>query len=423
MGDVKTKICKICGEEKPIDEFGRSGKENKCKVCDFFLRKNIIIDNEINKKKYRIIVDCLLNKKITYINELVDLIDIDLYNICLIMKNILKIGGQIKTNLSLKCDQCGIEIETTPYTYLRNKNYFCSKECSDKFKISHPVKQKILGTRECKICGNSFEVKGNVKNQKYCSDKCKSKDKDIKWTYVNCSNCNTEVHKPKLSVRKYINNFCSLECELEFKHKEKWEFRECEICGESFECLKSSTQIMCSIQCQGKWQSKTLIGENANNFNKDITLDERTVNCDWCGIETILTPSRINSEHHFCSHECSRAWLSKHYVNTDENIERQRKLTTNMLESGILNNKITKPQIIINELLNNMNITYINEKGFKYYNVDNYLVNDNLVIEVMGTFYHQDPRFYDKINYEDRYKTIIRDKAKHTYFKKYYRFV
>jgi len=423
MSDVKTKVCKVCGEEKPVDEFHSKGNGNystKCKVCEYFLNKNITIDNDIEKKKYYIIMDYLLNKRITYINELEVLVNIKLYDICLIMKNILKVGGQIKTKILLQCNQCGEDFDTTPYYYLKNINNFCSKECSNKFKITNPSKQKILGIRECKICGKPFEVKGNVKDQKYCSNKCKSKDKDIQWAYVNCANCNKETHKPKASIRKYNNSFCSLECELEFKHKENWEFRKCETCGEEYECLKSSTQRFCGYECQGAWQSKTLIGENSNRFIQEITLEDRTVDCDWCGKETILTPSRISNEHHFCSHECSRAWLSKYYVNTDENIERQRKLTVNMLESGILNNKITKPQVVINELLNNINIIYINEKGFKYYSVDNYITDYNLIIEVMGTFYHSDPRFYSEINYEDRYKTIIRDKAKHTYFKKYY---
>lgn len=38
-----------------------------------------------------------------------------------------------------------------------------------------------------------------------------------------------------------------------------------------------------------------------------------------------------------------------------------------------------------------MNIKYINEKTFKYYSVDNYLVDYNLIIEIMGDYFHANP--------------------------------
>lgn len=68
-----------------------------------------------------------------------------------------------------------------------------------------------------------------------------------------------------------------------------------------------------------------------------------------------------------------------------------------------------------------MNIKYINEKTFKYYSVDNYLVDYNLIIEIMGDYFHANPILYD--NYDNlnemQKKDIIRDKRKNTYIKKY----
>lgn len=80
----------------------------------------------------------------------------------------------------------------------------------------------------------------------------------------------------------------------------------------------------------------------------------------------------------------------------------------------------TKPQRIINSLLNKLNISYKNEETFKYYSIDNYLTEYNLAIEVMGDFWHCHPLKYETSNkYDIHKKTISRDKAKHTYINKY----
>ena len=50
-----------------------------------------------------------------------------------------------------------------------------------------------------------------------------------------------------------------------------------------------------------------------------------------------------------------------------------------------------------------------------FYAVDNYLPEHNLVIEVMGDYWHCNPIKYSSIRYRNQMKTISRDKAKHTY--------
>ena len=68
-----------------------------------------------------------------------------------------------------------------------------------------------------------------------------------------------------------------------------------------------------------------------------------------------------------------------------------------------------------------MGILYTNEKGFKYYAVDNYLDEHNLIIEVMGDFWHCHPLKYNNENMRDIHKKRIpKDKAKHAYFKNNY---
>lgn len=98
-----------------------------------------------------------------------------------------------------------------------------------------------------------------------------------------------------------------------------------------------------------------------------------------------------------------------------------RNATLKQYQDGILDRQ-TIPQKIVNTILNKNNIKYINEKTFKYYSVDNYLTEYNLIIEVMGDYFHANPLIYTDLNNINNMqkKDIDRDKRKHTYIKKYH---
>jgi hypothetical protein len=424
MQDIELKKCKICNEEKPVHEFNNHGilngkiyYDSTCKVCQWFSKRDVkYISNDWSVENDRYIVDSILNNK-NSINQIAINLNIDLKDVCDRIKNVLKLNGKLKLTVLLKCEMCGRKFETTPFSVVKNKFNFCCKECHDKWTKLNPPKRYIIGKRNCKICGNEFDVYNNVKDQKYCSNKCKSRDKDIQWTYTTCANCGKEIHKSKSSIRKYKNSYCSLDCELEYKHKQKWEFRNCIICGKEFKCLKTSKVQMCSIECQGKWQSIFLSGENANGYNHNVSKEERTKICEWCGKEFEVSPYKIELESvRFCSKRCRQEWHSKIWCQQEEQKEAMRERAIYILENGLISKTLSKPQLIINNVLNDLKINYINEKGFKYYAVDNYLNDYNLIIEIMGTYWHCDYRFYPLINYSHQINRIKADKAKHTYF-------
>lgn len=160
------------------------------------------------------------------------------------------------------------------------------------------------------------------------------------------------------------------------------------------------------------------------------------VHCDNCGKEIEKIPSlthNINKQgknHNFCSYECYWEFRKKYYVgdklyNTgkkmDENFcNKVREATLKQYQDGILDRQ-TIPQKIVNSILEKNDINYINEKIFKYYSVDNYLIEHNLIIEVMGDYFHVNHLIYtdsNEINQMQK-KDIDRDKSKHTYIKKY----
>lgn len=315
-----------------------------------------------------------------------------------------------------------------------------------------PNKKGIVITKVCPSCGMSFESLQS-RNKKYCSEKCRQEHKDLYTTYycdvcnkemiilksrlkkllcgkqktltcsiecakkfkqtgndVVCDNCGKIFHRRQQHINRHEHQFCSTKCQFEYQHKEKFEVRKCEICDTKFEVSTLSKQRFCSVECQGKWQS-TQTGILNRRFKR------KKVCCDICNKEFYIKNYKLNNEHHFCSIECSRYWFANVLSKTEESRNRSRQIMLNLLTSGKISLTQSKPQIIIDELLSLLNINNIKEFNIIYYCVDNYLPDNNLMIEVQGDYWHCNPlKFKDKMN-DTQCKRVIKDKAKHTYIK------
>ena len=231
---------------------------------------------------------------------------------------------------------------------------------------------------------------------------------------VKCEFCGKEIYQTKTQYNRAKHHFCSNRCQKDFQHIILFEDRKCEICGKLFHVSKKSHQRFCSIKCQGKWQS-TQTG-TLNPRSKKIE-----AYCDTCGKKIYIIPyNKKRFEYHFCSNKCRRSWYSTVFSQDEEWKDISRKRAVNILNSKQIDTN-TKPQIIINNLLDSMCIKYRNEENFIYYSIDNYLFEYNLVIEVMGDFWHCNPQKYsiDKIR-EIQKKRIPKDKAKHTFIRNKY---
>ena len=230
-------------------------------------------------------------------------------------------------------------------------------------------------------------------------------------TTIVCDYCGKEAHKSLQVYNSNNHHFCSFECQQSSGYNEnnKTEFRNCEICGSEFETMKNSTQRFCDIVCQGKWQS-TVIGD-LNPRSKKVHIP-----CEWCGSDSFIPPYRLKaSTYHFCSGECRKAWYSNVYSQSDEWKEESRKRAATLLAIKPVQVN-SKPQQIINNILDQLYIRYKNEEPIVYYSIDNYLSDYNLMIEVMGDYWHSNPLKYTPEKINDKQKHIIsRDKAKHTY--------
>jgi hypothetical protein len=145
---------------------------------------------------------------------------------------------------------------------------------------------------------------------------------------------------------------------------------------------------------------------------------DHTVNCEWCkrNFEVGGYKARLGTAR-FCSNECRRAWYATVWSQTDEWKQNRREYAIYQRENGTMSKTESAPQILINNLLDEIKINYKNEKSYDICSVDNYLIDYNLIIEVMGTYFHCDIRKYNKIPYENQVNRIRMDKIKHSYIK------
>ena len=106
----------------------------------------------------------------------------------------------------------------------------------------------------------------------------------------------------------------------------------------------------------------------------------------------------------------------------NERIQSMRKIGAESVQK--ISRTLTKPHRTINKLLDDNNISYINEKVLDFYSID-ICLSDNLMIEIMGDYWHSNPLASCNKDKELKYAQKVnlpKDKAKHTYVKKYYNF-
>lgn len=105
------------------------------------------------------------------------------------------------------CDYCGVESYKSPYILKRNKNNFCSKECSYKYKLK---KIEVL----CNNCGNStLKSVNQIANNKkiFCCIACKN-NYNSKKVEVVCLACKKVFLKDLYEINRRPRHCCSPKC-------------------------------------------------------------------------------------------------------------------------------------------------------------------------------------------------------------------
>lgn len=192
-----------------------------------------------------------------------------------------------------------------------------------------------------------------------------------------------------------------------------FESRPCEVCGAEMYISKKSSKRFCSTECQNIWQ-------RGNTGFKNKKFQGGYVICETCNTEFLVGKTIYDSgRRHFCSSLCRQRWYAEVWSQSDDWKDESRKRAVVVLSNNAGKSQ-TKPQVAVNKMLDRLSVLYENEASFDYYAVDNYLSNYNLIIEVMGDYWHSSPLKYPECKNDKQRHIVARDKAKHTYIKKHY---
>ena len=273
-----------------------------------------------------------------------------------------------------KCLYCEKEFVSN-----EKKTKFCSFSCSGKHR-------NMVGTGEfgyCKFCDKKFKKK-HARN-KFCSTSCKRSYNNLNLPTVkkNCSYCDSEMQTPRKKSNKQDNFFCSRECESRYREEKANDTRICEWCNFEFKCKKHDKLRFCSMVCQSEWQ-KTKTGKSNPTYKHEITDEMRVKQCEYCGKDIFGTPKSLEKTK-YCCYSCKVKATPK---------------------------TMTLPHRDVIKILNQLGVGCVSEVQCGRYSLDVVILNTDLTIEIMGSFWHCDERIYSECVNEIQEKSIIRDRKK-----------
>ena len=312
-----------------------------------------------------------------------------------------------------------------------------SKEKYDSIPLNHIV--------HCDVCGRNLEKRFiRIKNLKengnngtcaYCD--WLKRHKNIVpnidgWTEEDLTTDDPYLNNlQSMYKNRSLKDICKMVQQLGNHSRKILVKTNCEYCGQEIEDFPSvylvNKHSYCSNECYHKDKPNKLDhGKESQFYNRINTF------CTNCGKPLAIIPSNYNKVNSFgenfnyCSRQCYYEFKSKHYIqekspmfNKKFTPEQKEKIRLRIAQNSARSNKRnSKIQLKINSILDELKINYEREKIFEYYAADNYLNDFNLIIEVMGDYWHGNPIRYNENKYtlnsiQDR--TIIKDKQKKSY--------
>jgi len=324
--------------------------------------------------------------------------------------------------VTVKCANCGKDIETYPSRIKRNKErnsqFYCSQECKTDYWSKYRTGE------------NNPKSKPKIN--------------------VKCAWCGKDILLPSWRVKKSNRHFCNAECRGKWQSehkkgptsphykKESHVLTECDYCGKSFKIrigqYKRHKTHYCSMDCCDKAKTGKKYPEQRAELHKCI--------CPICG-KAFRQSKNVKRQSKTCSHECAIALRAKkrnkHVSLTCQycgkkysvpNCEKERSKYCSRsclaLAKMVDGHSNTVPELLTAEKLRQMNIEFIPQYPIDRMKVDFYLPETNTVLEVYGDYWHANPEKYPKKSMlnETQKQNVNRDrKRKNFLLKSGYRFV
>lgn len=239
---------------------------------------------------------------------------------------------------------------------------------------------------QCTYCKRFFELKGESyrKEHNFCSREC--------------------YHKYQSEFLRGKNNKNSVDKNTYF----------CANCGKQIleleSQVKSKKNIFCSKECRFAYDSKTFKGKGNPNYKRGNI----KIKCLYCG-KKFERPAYQKGRAKYCSKECKNKYLSEVLSKTPEYQKRLRQQGIKAMKSQ--KNKFTKPERIVYEYLQENNIYSIPQHPmFNRFVVDFFIPSFNMVIEVLGDYWHGNPlKYSDSQLRAKQLKNREKDKIKYDF--------
>ncbi len=262
--------------------------------------------------------------------------------------------------IELVCQCCNKTFETE--FKFRDKK-FCSRECyfenvrQGKLKMGRKKDETIREVRECKVCGKEFEVK-----------------------------------------KKHFKEICSDECRLVWGERK-------DVKEKRLESIKKTVQEKYGVD--HIWEIKDIHQKTINNRDKILSIIKQKETVRQKTLSKLIPKLESNNLKLLSNYTTNK----EHDSGSSISYEFQcsicnHKFTSTLLGCGIIprcgkchpSQKDSKPQLFVQEFLNQHNINYVqnNRKIISPYEIDFYLPNYNLGIEVNGLYYHSELNGKDK---------------------------
>jgi len=176
-----------------------------------------------------------------------------------------------------------------------------------------------LERSQCPECGSVFNSVTGMRIHYG-----KSHDGSIAGEPAECHYCGETFRRRKNELKKREKNFCSQECQAEWRSENftgednpAWKGGPietgCAACGTTIEVMRAKyyayNRHFCSGECSGEWFSENHSGPDHTNYKGKITAD-----CAYCGEMVSRYPSRSNRhDRFFCSRDCLAKWQSENW--------------------------------------------------------------------------------------------------------------
>ena len=249
--------------------------------------------------------------------------------------------------------------------------------------MSYELDKKLIS--ECKICNKSLiEIRKNhPKQQDY-----------FKVVFVRHLNIEHNI-----TIEDYLEKYCGIEiptCPCEFKE-----------CGKKLKIIKRGSVLRWEkIRCgrnsgQQRWSEGAKITRRGFNnpmygkdtWNKGLTKDTNE-------IVNRIAQQRIgmkmsDEQKRKMSESAKKRDMATHCMPHSETTkELLRQKTLENIKKGVFKQNKSKPFLAFKKILEELNISFVEERLESYWSFDFYLIDYNIYIEVDGDYWHSNPKSF-----------------------------